>query len=68
VLSGYPACRQKSGTRALTYGFLGAAIGFCAGLVWESRRLTASVADGALKNMGRVRDERWLTRHPINYA
>jgi|SRR5271165_3435154 len=68
VLGGYPACRQKSITRALTYGLLGGAIGLCAGLVWESRRLTASVAGGALKNIGRVRDERWLAKHPINYA
>jgi hypothetical protein len=68
VLSGYPACRQKSITRALTYGLLGGALGLCAGLVWESRRLTASVAGSALKNIGRVRDERWLAKHPIDYA
>ena len=23
---------------------------------------------GAIKNIGKVRDERWLTKHPINYA
>jgi len=68
VLSGYPACRQKSVTRAVTYGLLGGAIGLCAGLVWESRRLTASMAGSALKNIGKVRDEHWLAKHPIDYA
>ncbi|MGC1646193.1 MAG: hypothetical protein WA741_10220 [Candidatus Sulfotelmatobacter sp.] len=68
LLSGYPACRQKSVVRALTYGLLGGAVGLCAGLVWESRRLTASVAGSALKNIGKVRDERWLAKHPIDYA
>jgi hypothetical protein len=37
-------------------------------MAWESRRLTVSVGDGALRNMGRVRDEHWLDRHPIDYA
>jgi hypothetical protein len=34
----------------------------------ESRHLSASVASGALKNIGKVRDERWLTKNPVNYA
>ncbi len=67
VLAGYPS-RQKSLPRALTYGLLGGAIGLCAGLVWESRSLTASMAGSALKNIGKVRDERWLAKHPIDYA
>jgi len=68
VLGSYAGYRQKSITRALTYGLLGGAIGLGAGLAWEGRRLTVSVAGGALKNIGRVRDERWLTKHPIDYA
>jgi hypothetical protein len=68
AISGYPACRQKSIARALTYGLLGGALGLCAGLVWKSRRFTASVAGSALKNIGKVRDERWLVKHPIDYA
>jgi hypothetical protein len=52
----------------LAYGLLGGAIGFGAGVAWESRRFTASVADGALRNIGKVRDEHWLTKHPIDYA
>jgi hypothetical protein len=68
VLGSYPGYRQKSITRALVFGLLGGAIGLGAGLAWESRRLTASVAGSALKNIGKIRDERWLTKHPIDYA
>ncbi|MFZ0684225.1 MAG: hypothetical protein WAM89_01660 [Terriglobales bacterium] len=68
VLGGLAEGRQKSITRTLTFGLLGATLGLCVGLVWESRRLTASVAGGALKHIGRVRDERWLAKHPIDYA
>ena len=68
LLSGYPAGRKKSIMRSLTYGLLGGTVGLCAGLVWENRRLTASVAGSALRNIGKVRDERWLAKHPIDYA
>jgi len=68
VLGSCPGCREKSITRALTYGLLGGAIGLGAGIAWESRRLTASAAVGALRNIGKVRDEHWLTKHPIDYA
>jgi hypothetical protein len=68
VLGSYAGYRQKSITRTLAYGLLGGAIGLGAGLAWESRRLTASVAGSALRNIDRVRDEHWLTKHPIDYA
>jgi len=68
MLSSYPAYREKSTIRALAFGLLGCSIGFGAGMVWESRRLTVSAASGALKNIGKVRDEHWLTKHPIDYA
>jgi len=68
VLGSYPGNRSKSISRAFTYGFLGSAIGFGAGIAWKSRRLTASVARGALRNIGTARDEHWLEKHPIDYA
>lgn len=68
ALGSYPGYRQKSILRALGFGLLGGAIGLGVGLAWESRRFTASVAGGALKNIGRARDEQWLTKHPIDYA
>jgi len=68
VLGSCPGSRQKSISRALAYGLLGGAIGLGAGVAWESRRLTASAAGCALRNIGRVRDEHWLNKHPIDYA
>jgi hypothetical protein len=68
VLVSCPGNRHRSVGRSFAWGFLGAALGLGASIVWESRRLTASVADGAFKSIGRVRDEHWLERHPIDYA
>ncbi|MGA3089285.1 MAG: hypothetical protein ABSD75_11780 [Terriglobales bacterium] len=68
VLTSYSAYRQKSMSRALTFGLLGATVCLSAGLVWESRGLTASVTRSALRNIGKVRDEHWLANNPIDYA
>jgi hypothetical protein len=68
VLAGYPVWRKKSTAVSLAYGLLGGAIGLTTGMAWSNRHLGASVAGSALKNIGKVRDEKWLTRHPINYA
>lgn len=68
VLGSRPGYRQKSIVRTLVYGLLGGAIGLGVGLAWNSRRFTASIAGGAMKNIGKVRDEHWLTKHPIDYA
>jgi hypothetical protein len=68
VLGSYPGSRNKSIIRKFVYGLLGGAIGFGAGLAWESRDLTASAAGGALEKIGKVRDEHWLANHPIDYA
>jgi hypothetical protein len=68
VLAAYSITRKKSTRAALTYGLLGGAVGLTTGMAWESRQLSASVAGGALKHIGRVRDEQWLNKHPIDYA
>lgn len=60
--------RHKSVRKMLAYSFMGSAIGFSLGLAWKSRRLTESVASGALHSIGKVRDEHWLESHPIDYA
>lgn len=67
ALSSYSADRHKP-NRALALGSLGCAIGFAAGVLWQSRRLTASVADGAWNKISKVRDEHWFDRNPIDYA
>ncbi|MGA7512914.1 MAG: hypothetical protein WBW46_08460 [Candidatus Sulfotelmatobacter sp.] len=52
----------------LAFGVLGGAVGFGAGIIWENRRLVASATGGALQNIGKVRDQHWLEKNPIDYA
>jgi len=68
ALGSYSGKQDPSAFRTLLFGFLGAAVGFGSSLVWESRALTAKVASSAWKNMGKVRDEHWFEKHPIDYA
>jgi hypothetical protein len=59
---------QTSIGRMLLLGLVGGAIGFGAGVAWETRRLTASTARGAFRSTHKVRDEHWVEKHPIAYA
>jgi hypothetical protein len=59
---------RRSPGRTFAFAILGGALGFAAGLGWESRRLTASVASGAIKNIEKTRDEHWFEKNPIDYA
>jgi hypothetical protein len=68
VLGGYQGNRHSSAGRVFAYGLVGGVIGFGASVAWESRLLAVSVASGALTSIGRVRDEHWLERNPIDYA
>lgn len=68
LLTNYPRERFRRTSRLLASGLLGGLVGFAAGMVWESRFLTKSAADGALKSMRKVRDEHWFQKHPIDYA
>jgi hypothetical protein len=68
VLGGYLANRRRSTTRALAGGLLGGTIGFGAGMIWQNREFTASVASGAWKSIGKTRDEHWFEKNPIDYA
>jgi len=60
--------RRRRVPVSLALGVAGSAIGFAAGFAWKTRALTASMVQSAAKNMGSVRDEHWLERHPIDYA
>jgi hypothetical protein len=60
--------RRRRIPESLALGAVGSAVGFLAGFTWKTRDLTASMAQAAAKNMGAVRDEHWLERHPIDYA
>ena len=68
ALGGYLGNGRRSRTRALACGLVGGAIGFGAGLIWDSRHFTASVASGAWKSIGKTRDEHWFEKNPIDYA
>lgn len=67
AMSAYSSARPRP-TRAFVYSVLGCAIGFGAGFSWKSRRLGASVASSAWKQIGHTRDEHWLEMNPIDYA
>jgi hypothetical protein len=58
----------KSAGRILAFSFIGGVIGFAAGLICNTQGLAANVARRGFENTRPVRDERWLERHPINYA
>jgi len=65
---GYHGNERRSVGRLVVGGILGGFIGFGAGLLWETRDLTASVGSDVRKNVQLARDEHWLRRHPIDYA
>ena len=68
ALGAYSGSRRRAPGRALAYGVIGGVIGFGVGLAWHGRKLTASVASGAWRKLGKARDEHWLERNPIDYA
>jgi hypothetical protein len=68
ILGSYLASRRRSTARVLSDGLLGGVIGFGAGMIWENRQFTASVASGAWKGIGKTRDEHLFEKNPIDYA
>jgi hypothetical protein len=68
VLGGSLGRRRHSTSKTVACGLLGAAIGFGASLIWDSRELTASVASSAWKKVSKTRDEHWFEKNPIDYA
>ena len=68
VLSSIPGNRHKSMSKTLACGIAGAVVGFGVALAWQNRGLTASMTNGALRNIGKVCDEHRFECHPIDYA
>jgi hypothetical protein len=68
ALGGSLRNNHSSTRRTVAYGLLGGAIGFGAGLVWQNRELSASVASSAWKKVSKTRDEHWFEKNPIDYA
>lgn len=67
-LLGFHRHDRRSISRTVVFVVAGSAIGFAAGFTWKTRNLTASMARSAMKEMGTVRDEHWIEKHPIDYA
>ena len=65
---GYRGTGRRNVGGMLLGGILGGLAGFSAGMLWETRDLTASVGSSVRKNVQLTRDEHWLQRHPIDYA
>ena len=59
--------RRRTAT-AVACGAVGSALGFCAGFSWKTRGLTSTLAHSAMREVRRVNDERWLEKHPVDYA
>jgi hypothetical protein len=62
------ATKSKSGRGALAGGLLGGIVGFAGGVAWGSREATSVMARRAARNIGEVRDQRWLEKNPVAYA
>ncbi len=52
----------------LVFAIAGTALGFAAGVTWESRKFLAGIARQAIENVNAARDEHWLQNNPIDYA
>jgi hypothetical protein len=64
ALGGHFARKHKP----IAFAMLGGMIAFAAAFSWTTHPLTASMGRGALKKVRSVRNERWLQKHPIDYA
>jgi hypothetical protein len=62
------APKSRSGRGALVGGLVGGVLGFGGGVAWGSREVTAPLVRQAAKNLGTVRDQHWLEKHPIAYG
>jgi hypothetical protein len=60
--------RKPKPTAAVVMGVVGGLVGFSAGVVWDTRRLSSGIARGALRKIGSTRDSHWLGKHPIDFG
>ena len=68
ILCSYLGNKKKMTRESAVFGVLGGVAGFLVALGWSTRHLTNGCAVGAMRNIRSARDERWLERHPIDYA
>jgi DNA-binding transcriptional LysR family regulator len=60
--------RRSRTTNSLLFAVVGSLLGFTAGFSWKTRELSSTLAHSAMHEMGRVKDEHWLEKNPIDYA
>ena len=68
LLCSYFANKRKVTAQAALFAAVGAFAGFVIGAGWSTRHVAKGMRVGAMHNIKGVRDERWLERHPIDYA
>jgi hypothetical protein len=68
LLRYYLPARRGRLVKTIACGLLGGAFGFLAGFGWKTRDLAGSMTRSAAKQIADVRDQRWLDKHPIDYA
>jgi hypothetical protein len=56
--------RKRHVPRILACG----AVAFCANFLWRTRGIGADLTHRASREIAKVRDQRWLELHPIDYA
>ena len=62
------ARKHNSVRNEVLFGFVGALIGFSAGVALQTRPVVEEMAQEAFHNINGVRDAHWLAQHPIDYA
>jgi hypothetical protein len=60
--------RRKSGYRTAFGVLVGGATGYGSSVAWNSRAVTTAIGRNVMRKVNAVRDERWLEKHPIDYA
>jgi hypothetical protein len=68
ALCGVLADDRKPVRGVIAGGLLGAVLGFAGSFAWKTRPLTSAMAREAGKHIGGVRDDRWLSKNPVNYG
>jgi hypothetical protein len=68
LLRYYLPTRNHRAVKTIACGLLGGAVGFLAGFGWKTRDLAESMTRAAAQQMNVVRDQRWLSQNPIDYA
>jgi hypothetical protein len=68
AIGGYYGSRRKSLGHTVAVSLASGAAGFAVGLLWSNRKLAASVASGAAREVEKVRGEHWMEKNSIAYA